>query len=152
MFTTFEHIHLPLAGTFLPEQYPDSVTPDYLSYQLWAVPTHITGWLASSLVTSTLLTAVGIGASPTAAAAANASIKWITKDGIGALGRFFVGGSLGRYFDEDPRFWRMVAAAIHILGASMEIVIARNPSSFVVLATTGNLAKVRIRNEHVLFR
>lgn len=28
---------------FLPPGYPASVTPDYLPYQLWSVPTHITG-------------------------------------------------------------------------------------------------------------
>jgi hypothetical protein len=38
------------------------------------------------------------------------------KDGIGALGRFFVGGRLGREFDDDPRYWRMVAEAVATVG------------------------------------
>lgn len=49
------------------------------------------GWISISLVTSSLLRAVGVGSSATDAAAAAASIKWITKDGVGALGRFLVG-------------------------------------------------------------
>jgi hypothetical protein len=48
--------------------------------------------------------------------AASAAIKWIIKDGIGAAGRFLVGGRLGREFDDDPRRWRMVAEAITTLG------------------------------------
>ena len=31
-----------LQELFLPQGFPNSVTPDYLSYQLWSVPTHIT--------------------------------------------------------------------------------------------------------------
>ena len=45
------------AGFFLPRGFPDSVAPDYLPYQLWAVPCHVTGWMASSLATSSLLQA-----------------------------------------------------------------------------------------------
>lgn len=70
--------------------YPDSVTPDYLAYQLWAVPSHITGWMGSSLITSSLLAAVGLKAGAGTAAAGAASIRWITKDGIGAIGRLLV--------------------------------------------------------------
>lgn len=75
----------------MPVGYPDSVTPDYLAYQLWAVPSHITGWMGSSLITSSLLAAVGLKAGAGTAAAGAASIRWITKDGIGALGRLLVG-------------------------------------------------------------
>lgn len=31
-----------LKTLFLPEGYPASVSPDYLQYQLWALPTHVT--------------------------------------------------------------------------------------------------------------
>lgn len=49
------------------------------------------GWLSISLVTSSLLKAVGLGGSATGAAAAGAAIKWITKDGAGSIGRLVVG-------------------------------------------------------------
>lgn len=81
------------AGLFLPVGFPDTVSPDYLAYQLWAVPSHITGWMGGSLITSSLLAAVGIKAGAGPAAGAAASIRWITKDGIGALGRLLVSKS-----------------------------------------------------------
>ncbi len=81
---------LAATGLILPVGYPDSVTPDYLAYQLWAVPSHITGWMGSSLITSSLLAAVGLKAGAGTAAAGAGSIRWITKDGIGALGRLLV--------------------------------------------------------------
>jgi hypothetical protein len=51
-----------LSSLYLPQGYPSSVTPDYLPYQLATVPAHITGWLSHSLVTSSLLKAVGVDA------------------------------------------------------------------------------------------
>jgi hypothetical protein len=36
------HLSTRLRALFLPEGFPASVTPDYLPYQLWSIPTHIT--------------------------------------------------------------------------------------------------------------
>lgn len=77
---------------------------------------YFSGNLSHSLATSSLLKAVGIGLGPAGTAAAAAAIKWITKDGIGALGRFLVGGRLGLEFDDDPRRWRMMAEALTTTG------------------------------------
>ena len=132
------------AAIFLPRGYPASTTPDYLPYQLWALPVHISGWIASSIVTSSLLKAAGLGAGAAGTVAAGAAIKWITKDGIGALGRFVVGGSLSRYFDEDPRFWRFWADMVATLGYLLEICTAIVPSMFLLFAGVGNFTKVRI--------
>jgi hypothetical protein len=48
-----------LQSLLLPEGYPTSVTPGYLSYQLWNMPTHITVYHVSSqpsFTSSTYLT------------------------------------------------------------------------------------------------
>eukprot|EP00884_Botryococcus_braunii_P023412 jgi/Botrbrau1/9755/Bobra.85_1s0006.1 len=126
---------------FLPKGFPDSVTPDYLRYQLWAVPCHVTGWLTHSLATSSLLSAVGLGLSPGTTVGLSAAIKWITKDGIGAVGRVLVGGRLGTAFDEDPKRWRMVAEVFSTVGLALEIATPLVPAWFVPLAGTGNLSK-----------
>ena len=78
------------------------------------------------------------------AVAAGAAIKWVAKDGIGALGRYIVGGSLSKFFDEDPRFWRFLADLIVSSGLALEISTARYPDLFLLLAGTGNFAKVRV--------
>ncbi|KAG6556203.1 hypothetical protein Mapa_002144 [Marchantia paleacea] len=84
----------------LPAGFPDSVSVDYLEYMLWQFPTHVTGWICSTLVTSSLFKAVGIAdGGGTYAAAATATIKWVTKDGLGAVGQFIVGGRFGSIFD-----------------------------------------------------
>ena len=48
--------------------------------------------MSHSLATSSLLKAVGVNGGAVGAAGATAAVKWITKDGIGALGRLLVRG------------------------------------------------------------
>ena len=47
--------------------------------------------MSISLVTSSLFRAVGVVSGPVQATASAAAIKWISKDGVGALGRLLVG-------------------------------------------------------------
>lgn len=44
-----------LRNFFLPSGFPDSVSDDYMPYMLWQFPTNVTGWICSTLVTSSLL-------------------------------------------------------------------------------------------------
>lgn len=122
----------PPPALLLPRGFPSSVTPDYLPYQLWSLPVHITGWMSVSLATSNLLQAVGVSAGAATTTAAAAAIKWITKDGIGALGRLLVGGRLSTVFDEDPKRWRMNAEFITTTGLALEIATGLFPASFLV--------------------
>lgn len=76
----------------LPAGFPGSVSDDYLQYMLLQFPTNVTGWICHTIVTSSLLKAVGVGSfSGTTAAASAAAIRWVSKDGIGAVGRLFIG-------------------------------------------------------------
>eukprot|EP00210_Caulerpa_lentillifera_P009103 g8681.t2 len=126
---------------FLPTGFPRTVSSDYLTYQLWTLPTHITGWVSASLATSSLLRAVGVSNGVAATASLTAAIKWITKDGVGAIGKLLVGGRLGVYFDEDPRLWRMIAESVSTVGLSLEIATVFYPNHFLLLAGGGNFAK-----------
>ena len=82
---------------------------------------------------------------PAAVAAAAAAIKWVSKDGIGALGRFLIGGRFGSIFDEDPKQWRMLADAVGSAGALFELATPLAPSHFLLLASLGNLTKAVAR-------
>lgn len=53
--------------------------------------------MSHSLATSSLLKAVGVDPGAAGTAGATAAVKWITKDGIGALGRLLV-SSIACYF------------------------------------------------------
>ncbi|CAH8330098.1 unnamed protein product [Eruca vesicaria subsp. sativa] len=133
-----------------PTGFPGSVSDDYLDYMLWQFPTNVTGWMCNVLVTSSLLKAVGVGSfsgtSPAATAAASAAaIRWVSKDGIGALGRLLIGGRFGSLFDDDPKQWRMYADFIGSAGSFFDLATQLYPTQFLLLASTGNLAKAVAR-------
>ncbi|KAL7136250.1 hypothetical protein ABFS83_10G017200 [Erythranthe nasuta] len=130
----------------LPAGFPDSVSDDYLEYILLQFPTNVTGWICHTLVTSSLLKAVGVGSFPgtTAAATAAASaaaIRWVSKDGIGAVGRLVIGGRFGNLFDDDPKQWRLYADFIGSTGSIFDLSTQLYPAYFLPLASLGNLAK-----------
>lgn len=126
----------------LPAGFPDSVSDDYLEYILLQFPTNVTGWICHTLVTSSLLKAVGVGSfSGTTAAASAAAIRWVSKDGIGALGRLFIGGRFGNLFDDDPKQWRLYADFIGSTGSIFDLSTQLYPAYFLPLASLGNFAK-----------
>ncbi|XP_038881754.1 protein root UVB sensitive 5 isoform X2 [Benincasa hispida] len=130
----------------LPTGFPESVSDDYLQYMIWQFPTNVTGWICHTLVTSSLLKAVGIGSfSGTSAAASAAAIRWVSKDGIGAVGRLFIGGRFGNLFDDDPKQWRMYADFIGSAGSIFDLATPLYPSYFLPLASLGNLTKAVAR-------
>ncbi|KAJ4789377.1 hypothetical protein LUZ62_040623 [Rhynchospora pubera] len=130
----------------LPAGYPDSVSDDYLEYMLLQFPTNVTGWVCHTLVTSSLLKAVGVGTfAGSAAAASAAAIRWVSKDGIGAIGRLLIGARFGNLFDDDPRGWRMYADLIGSAGSIFELSTPLYPEYFLPLASLGNLAKAVAR-------
>lgn len=100
-----------------------------------------------NLTPATILTwAVGVGSfSGTAAAASAAAIRWVSKDGIGAVGRLFIGGRFGNLFDDDPKQWRMYADFIGSAGSIFDLTTQVYPAYFLPLASLGNLAKAVAR-------
>lgn len=97
--------------------------------------------MSHSLVSSSMLSALGVGASAATTVGLSAGIKWVMKDGIGAAGRLFVGGNLGVSIDEDTKRWRMIAEVFTTLGLFLEIATQLSPSDFVLLAGGGTVAK-----------
>lgn len=69
----------------------------------------------------------------------------MSKDGIGALGRLLIGGRFGSLFDDDPKQWRMYADFIGSAGSFFDLATQLYPSQFLLLASTGNLAKAVAR-------
>ncbi|CAJ1805420.1 unnamed protein product [Sphenostylis stenocarpa] len=123
-----------------------SVSDDYLRYMLLQFPTNVTGWICNTLVTSSLLKAVGVGSfSGSTAAASAAAIRWVSKDGIGAVGRLFIGGRFGSLFDDDPKQWRMYADFIGSAGSIFDLTTQLYPGYFLPLASLGNLTKAVAR-------
>ena len=78
------HVVSFLSSLFLPVNYPHSVTPDYLSFQLYDTVQASSSYLRGLLCTQAILAGIGVGS--TTATPASATLNWITRDGVGMLG------------------------------------------------------------------
>ncbi|ESR42607.1 hypothetical protein CICLE_v10013484mg [Citrus x clementina] len=67
------------------------------------------------------------------------------QDGIGAVGRLFIGGRFGNLFDDDPKQWRMYADFIGSAGSIFDLATQVYPAYFLPLASLGNLSKAVAR-------
>jgi hypothetical protein len=108
-----------LQSTFLPEGYPDSVAPEYTTYQCWDTVQALCSYLRGILATAALMEGIGVGsesATPLAAA-----ITWVLRDGAGMLGGLIFASWRGTGFDKDVKIWRLFADGINDVGLTLDL-------------------------------
>ncbi|KAM3718987.1 RUS family member [Dirofilaria immitis] len=84
---------------FMPRGYPQSVSVDYLNYQIWDTIQAFASSMNSALATEAVLRGAGVGNK--AASAMAAAISWLLKDGIGLIARIFFAWLYSPYLDAD---------------------------------------------------
>ncbi|KAI8613180.1 vitamin B6 photo-protection and homoeostasis-domain-containing protein [Chytriomyces sp. MP71] len=124
---------------FLPKGFPRSVTPDYLSYTIWQFLHSVSGTVTGTLSTQALLHALGLGAAASAGLAA--TTNWIIKDGFGLLGGVLYAGSVATKFDDQPKRFRFLSAALIQLSTLLELLTPLIPHLFVPIASISNIGK-----------
>eukprot|EP00741_Cyanophora_paradoxa_P019590 tig00021133_g18911.t1 len=127
-----------LQSLFLPEGYPDSVTPDYINFCKWRSVQNVASSFLMTMSSQSLLYAVGLGkgAIPTAQA-----INWVLKDGVGYFTKVLFGSRFGKRFDDDPKRWRMAADFLEDIGMAFEVMAPIVPNQFLLMASFANAAK-----------
>lgn len=70
---------------FFPEGYPNSVSKDYLSYQIFDTIQAFCSSVNGTIATQSIMQGLGVGAEATTALAA--TMTWVLKDGVGMIGR-----------------------------------------------------------------
>ncbi|XP_072128090.1 RUS family member 1 isoform X3 [Mobula birostris] len=94
-----------ISSVFLPQGYPESVSADYLSYQVWDTIQAFASTLTGTLATQAVLRGVGVGDSSATIAAA--SLTWMLKDGTGMIGRILFAWLKGTQLDQDAKQWSL---------------------------------------------
>ncbi|KAH9518633.1 rus1 protein C16orf58 [Bulinus truncatus] len=116
---------------FLPQGYPDSVSQDYLQYQIWdtiqAFASSITGALAAHAVLK------GVGVGDETATVLGATISWLLKDGTGMVGRILFAWAKGNGLDCDAKRWRLFADVLNDSAIFLDILAPCFRSSFTVI-------------------
>ena len=125
-----------LRSAFLPQGYPESVSEDYLEYQLWdtlqAFCSSITGLLATQAVLK------GYGVGDVTATVAGATITWMMKDGMGMVGRILFAWMKGTQLDCDAKRWRLVADILNDVAILLDLLAPRRDNMADVSAKDGS--------------
>uniref|UniRef100_A0AAY4DEJ9 RUS family member 1 n=1 Tax=Denticeps clupeoides TaxID=299321 RepID=A0AAY4DEJ9_9TELE len=82
---------------FLPQGYPESVSGDYLQYQIWDTVQAFSSSLSGTLATQASLRGVGVGNREATVAAA--TVTWLLKDGTGMIGKILFAWLKGLFAD-----------------------------------------------------
>ncbi|XP_060140521.1 RUS family member 1 isoform X2 [Globicephala melas] len=113
-----------LLAVFLPQGFPDSVSPDYLPYQLWDSVQAFASSLSGSLATHAVLLGIGVGNAKASVSAATAT--WLVKDSTGMLGRIIFAWWMGLFADilNDVAMFLEIMAPIFPICFTMTICIS----------------------------
>uniref|UniRef100_A0AAV1UBT8 Uncharacterized protein n=1 Tax=Peronospora matthiolae TaxID=2874970 RepID=A0AAV1UBT8_9STRA len=115
-----------LQEMFLPAGYPDSVSEDYVSFQLWDTIQAMCSYLRGVLATQSVLQSVGVGndtATPLAAA-----LQWVLRDGSGMIGGLTFAYLVGPKFDLNVKRWRLFADVVNDVGLTLDMVAPLVPT------------------------
>ncbi|CAG5007204.1 unnamed protein product [Parnassius apollo] len=121
---------------FLPQGYPDSVSKDYLAYQVWDTAQAFCSTITGTLATQEVLRGVGVG--DTSATPLAATITWVIKDGCGHLGKILFAFSHGTYLDAYSKKWRLYADTLNDTAMCIEIALPlfKNYTTFALCVST----------------
>ena len=108
-----------LFAPLLPAGYPDSVTADYLPFQLWDSCQGLCSYIRGSFTTAALLKGVGVGSAD--ATAMNATAVYLARDWCGhAFGLLFAVAAAGK-LDAEAKQWRFATDCANGLGYILEL-------------------------------
>ncbi|XP_055709890.1 RUS family member 1 [Phlebotomus papatasi] len=122
---------------FLPHGYPDSVSEDYVEYQIWDTVQAFCSTITGTLTTHAILKGVGVGSD--AVNPLSATVTWVLKDGSGHLGKILFAWWKGSELDLDSKKWRLRADVLNDIAMGVEIFVLPlfpDISTYILCATT----------------
>jgi len=134
--------HLALkafASLLLPAGYPNTVTPDYLEFQLWDTIQAACSYLRGILCTQAVLVGVGVG--DASATATSATVQWVLRDGLGMFGGMLFAWSVSNSFGLNVKQWRFFADCINDVGLTLDLLSPLFPRHFLLMVTVGSICR-----------
>lgn len=128
-----------LQSVFMPEGYPESVSEDYLEYQVWDTAQALCSTLSGLLSAKAILTGVGVG--DAAATPTSAVLQYITRDVTGMAGRILFAWLKASSLDRNAKSWRLAADVMNDLAMFVELLAPLFPLLFLWLACAGSLLR-----------
>ncbi|KAL6529306.1 Protein root UVB sensitive 3 [Orobanche gracilis] len=135
----FNHLSRRILDAFVPEGFPTSVTPDYVSFQVWDSLQGLSTYMRTMLSTQALLSAIGVGEK--SATVIGATFQWFLRDLTGMLGGVLFTFYQGSNLDSNAKMWRLVADLMNDLGMLMDLISPLFPSAFVFIVCLGSISR-----------
>ncbi|XP_042881740.1 RUS family member 1-like isoform X2 [Penaeus japonicus] len=120
-----------LRDVFLPKGYPDSVSPDYLQYQMWDTIQAYCSSIAGAL--SLRATFEGLGVGEGAATTLAATLTWLLKDGSGMIASIAFAYWRGSQLDCNSKQWRLFADVANDTGHFLRLLGPLLPVPFLAV-------------------
>ena len=117
-----------LKDIFLPQGYPDSVSDDYMDYQIWDTLQELCSSLNGTLASHAVFKGMGVGDDK--ATALGATFSWLLKDGTGMVSNILFAWVKGTELDIDAKRWRLFADVVNDLAMMIDLLSPLAPSHF----------------------
>ncbi|XP_071110921.1 RUS family member 1-like [Haliotis cracherodii] len=115
-------------SVFLPQGYPESVSEDYVTYQIWDTVQAFASSITGTMAAQAMLKGVGVGDQTATVLAA--TMTWLLKDGTGMLGRIVFAWIQGTNLDCDAKRWRLFADILNDFAIFLEILAPNFPRQY----------------------
>jgi len=134
---TFMRLKLWLLTVFLPQGYPESVSADYLEYQVWDTVQAFASSINRTLAGYAVLKGQGVG--DATATVTSAMVTWILRDGSGMISRITFAHAYGSSLDCNSKQWRFFADALNDCATFVELIAPLAPREYFtgIMCTAG---------------
>ncbi|KAI1285663.1 Protein root UVB sensitive 3 [Halotydeus destructor] len=119
-----------LITLLLPQGYPNSVSDDYIDYQMWEAVQNLASSVNRTLATYATLKGLGVGDEN--ASAISATFTWLLKSGSGMTANIVFAYVQGSKLDADCKRWRLFADIICDCVFILEILSPHLTSAFLL--------------------
>nr|GMD90732.1 protein root UVB sensitive 3 [Ipomoea batatas] len=119
--------------------FPNSVTPDYVPFQVWDLLQGLSTYVRMMLSTQALLSAIGVGEK--SATVIGATFQWFLRDLSGMIGGILFTFYQGSNLDSNAKMWRLIADFMNDLGMLMDLLSPLLPSAFLFILCLGSLSR-----------
>jgi len=125
---------------FLPAGFPDSVTEDYIEFQIYDTIQASSSYLRGILCSRSVL--IGAGMESDTASATSAALMFMFRDVMGMLGGIVFAQQKANAFGRNVKQWRLFADCINNVGLTLDLLSGLLPQEhFLWVICLGNLCR-----------
>lgn len=138
-FSVFTRIPEIFMDTFLPSGYPNSVPPEYVTFQTWNLIQDLCSYLRGIMSTHAVLEGLGVGRADMTSV--QATILWVLRDGASMVGGLLFTTFSSANFGQNAKSWRLFADYINNVGTTLDLIAPLSKMYFLPLICLSSIFK-----------